>query len=144
MSDPAPRLRPPAAERLAGPEHLLKLGDALAALRREPRTTGTGAGHGSGHRQVTLLHRGPLRIVLFAFDAGGRLPEHAAPGPVTLQALRGAFRVRTPSGAHRLDTGDLLALDPGVPHDVAAEAEGDLLLTVGMAPPPPGPSPVTD
>ncbi|MEO7520240.1 MAG: hypothetical protein ABIW79_00350, partial [Gemmatimonas sp.] len=66
--------------------------DTLRALRAED---GPGAG---GHRQITLLHEGPVRLVLFAFDAGGHMPEHRAPGWVTIQVVRGALQVRTPEG----------------------------------------------
>jgi quercetin dioxygenase-like cupin family protein len=118
------RRRPRPADRFAGTEHALDVQATLRALRAE---AGPAA---NGHRQITLLHHGPLRLVLFAFVAGGRLPEHRAPGWVTIQVLRGALRVRTPAAEHVLGAGQILALAPDVPHDVDATEEADMLLGV--------------
>jgi hypothetical protein len=61
------RLREAPVDRFAGSERHIGLSDAVATRRAEPRETI------EGHRQVTLL--GPrLRLVLFAFDGGSRLP----------------------------------------------------------------------
>lgn len=122
MTAPEERLRQHPADRLAGAERAIDLTAALRALRAEPRASG------NGHRQIALAHHGPMRLVLFAFDAGGRLPEHTAPGWVTIHVLRGALKVRTPNGVHELREGQILALAPDVPHDVDAGAEADMLL----------------
>lgn len=121
------RLRKPPAERFAGEEHHIDLGAALASLRREPHPPV------AGHRQITVSHHGPVRLVLFAFDAAGRLPEHSTLGFVTIHVLRGALRVRTPERSYDLSAGSLLALDPGILHDVEATQESDMLL--GVYPP---------
>lgn len=127
MSDSKDRLRPPPAERLAGPEHRIDLASALDALRREPHER-TGS-----HKQITVFHKGPLRIVLFAFDSGGGLPSHRAPGSVVIHTLRGRIRVKTFNESYELATGQLLLLDPEVIHDVTAQEQSDMLLTVAMA-----------
>ena len=124
MSTSEDRRRPRPSDRFAGAEHALDLPAALRALRAE---SGVSA---NGHRQITLLHHGPVRLVLFAFAAGGRLPEHQAPGWITIHVLRGSLRVRTPDARHELAEGQVLALAPGVPHDVDAEDEADMLLGV--------------
>lgn len=124
MSAPDKRRRPHPSDRFAGGEHVLDLPAALRALRAEP-STGT-----TRHRQITLLHHGPVRIVLFAFDAGGRMPEHRAPGWITIHVLRGALQVRTGAALYELGTGQVLALAPDVPHDVDAVEESDMLLGV--------------
>jgi quercetin dioxygenase-like cupin family protein len=124
MTTPDARRRPRPADRFAGTEHALDVAAALRALRAE---AGPSA---NGHRQITLLHQAPVRLVLFAFAAGGRMPEHRAPGWVTIQVLRGALRVRTPDAQHDLVEGRILALAPGVPHDVDAAEEADMLLGI--------------
>lgn len=116
------RVRP--ADRLAGPDQVLDVLDALRGLRAE------GPAGAQGHRQIALLHHGPLRLVLFAFEAGGRLPAHQARGWVTLHVLRGSIYVHTPTTLHALGAGQLLSLAPGVLHDVDAVTEADLLLGV--------------
>jgi quercetin dioxygenase-like cupin family protein len=121
------RLRPHPSNRLAGPAVLLNLPDLARALQAEPHPAK------DGHRQVGLIHRGPLRLLLFTFEAGGGLPEHRAPGHVVIHCLRGALHVEAGAAQHRLGPGEVLVLDPSVPHAVQAVAESDMLLTVCMA-----------
>ena len=83
-----------------------------------------------GHRQIALMHHGPLRLVLFAFHAGGRIKQHSAPGWVTIHCLHGALLVRTDTEVHRLTEGMMLSLAPGAPHDVEAVDEADMLLGI--------------
>ena len=80
-----------------------------------------------------MIHRGPLRLVLFAFEPGGRLPQHRAPGYVVIHCLRGALAVEVPGGRQQLAEGEALTLDPDVPHDVEALIESEMLLTVCLA-----------
>ncbi len=118
------RLRPHPSERLLGPAVLLDLPDLARRLRAEPHPAK------DGHRQAGLIHRGPLRVVLFAFEPGARLPEHRAPGHVLIQCLRGTLSVQAAGARHRVGSGETLALDPDVAHDVEAVEESDMLLTV--------------
>ena len=94
-----------------------------------------------GHRQVSLVHRGPLRLVLFTLDAGGELPEHRAPGHVVIHCLEGQLDVGAAGRVERLDADDALLLDPDVPHTVKALAESRMLLTVCLGPKPAEPPP---
>jgi quercetin dioxygenase-like cupin family protein len=118
------RRRPHPIDRFAGAEHALDLTTALRALRAE------GPFDAHGHRQIALLHHGPLRLVLYAFAPAGRIPEHRAPGWVTIHVLRGALTVRTPDARHMLHEGQILSLAPNVAHDVEAGGEADMLLGV--------------
>jgi quercetin dioxygenase-like cupin family protein len=124
MSASEKRRRPHPSDRFAGAERALDLPAALRALRAEPQS---GA---NGHRQITLLHHGPVRLVLFAFAPGGLIPEHQAPGWITIHVLRGALNVRTPDARHTLRGGQVLALAPDVSYDVDATEETDMLLGV--------------
>ncbi|MES2177642.1 MAG: cupin domain-containing protein [Gemmatimonadota bacterium] len=118
------RPRPHPSDRFAGAEHLLDIPAALRALRAEARP---GA---NGHRQIALMHQGPVRLVLFAFDAGGSMKEHAAPGWVTIHVLAGRLSVRTEAEQHDLNSGQILSLAPGVSHQLQATDEVDMLLGV--------------
>ena len=124
MNQPDERLRPHPSTRLAGPVVPLKLPDFSRTLHAEPHPAA------NGHRQVGLIHRGPLRMLLFAFEPGGRLPDHRAPGYVVIHCLRGELAVEAGGEQHRLDAGEAVVLDPNVPHSVAAETESEMLLTV--------------
>jgi quercetin dioxygenase-like cupin family protein len=126
MPTPQSRLREAPVDRFAGSERHIVLSEALAALRAEARETI------QGHRQVTLLHGPTLRLVLFAFDAGGRLLIDDAPGSMTLQGVSGSFRVRTLDQVYELSGGHLLLLDAGVSIDIEALAAADLLLGISM------------
>lgn len=127
MNQPEERLRPHPSTRLAGPVVPLNLPDLARALQAEPHPAK------SGQRQAGLVHRGPLRLLLFAFEPGGRLPEHRAPGHVVIHCLRGEIAVETQETTHRLGDGEAGVLDPDVPHSVAAAVESDMLLTVCMS-----------
>ena len=128
MTQPDERLRPHPSARLAGPAVPLNLPDLARALHAEPHH----ATH--GHRQASLAHRGPLRLVLFALEAGATLPEHRAPGHVVLHCLRGRLEIEAAGARQQLGAGEALLLDPEVPHAVAALEESDLLLTLALAP----------
>ncbi len=127
MTQPDERLRPHPSTRLAGPVVLLNLPDLARALHAEPHPAK------QGHRQAGLVHRGPLRLLLFAFEPGGRLPEHRAPGHVVIHCLRGEIAVEAGGATHALGSGEALVVDPDVPHSVAAATESEMLLTVCMS-----------
>ena len=124
MNQPDERLRPHLSTRLAGPVVALNLPDLARALHAEPHPAK------SGHRQAGLVHRGPLRLLLFTFEPGGRLPEHRAPGHVGIHCLRGELVVEASGAQHQLRGGEALVLEPSVPHSVEAVAESEMLLTV--------------
>ena len=130
MGQQQPRLRRVPAERFAGPEHLFDLTAIAAQLRAEPHPAT------DGHRQMTIAHHGPVALVLFDFEAAGRLVDHVADGLVTIQALAGHIQVRTSEGDHELGAGSLLVLSPGVVHDLHASVPSQVLLTVHMQPTP--------
>ena len=126
MTSPKDRLRPPPSERFAGPEHRIDLTAALEALRDEEHE-GT-----ERHRQITVFHKGPLRIVLFTFEAGAGLPSHRTPGYVVIHTLRGRILVKTMNDSYELATGQVVTLDPEVVHDVTATEPSDMLLTISI------------
>ena len=122
------RLRTPPAERFAGNAHVFSLAEALENLRAEDHP----ARH--GHRQITLLHRPNVTQVLFSFDPGGRLERHSAPGLVIIHVLEGRLRVEADGSDHELGGGEIIVLDPDVPHDVrAADNRAAMLLTVHLS-----------
>jgi quercetin dioxygenase-like cupin family protein len=126
VSSSKDRLRPPPAERFAGPEHRIDLAAALDALRGEHHESS------DRHRQITVFHQGPLRIVLFSFDTGAGLPSHRAPGVVVIHTLRGRITVKTLNESYELATGQLVIFDPEVVHDVTAVEPSDMLLTIAL------------
>lgn len=128
MTTSKDRPRRPPAERFAGSEHEIDLPAALEAIRKEE--------HGSkdNHRQMTLFRKDALRVILFAFEPGGRLPSHRAPGYIVIQSLSGTVRVRTEIETHELSAGRILILEPDAVHEVEAPARADMLLTISLLP----------
>lgn len=124
MTESEGRLRPPPSTRFAGPVEQLDLPRLARALRAESHPAK------DGHRQTSLIHRQALRVLLFTFDAGGRLDRHHAPGQVVIQCLHGDLKVEANGTWHRLGQAQVLVLEPEVPHTVEATTESDMLLTV--------------
>ena len=120
--------RTPPRERFEGSEHLFDLAVESQRLRDEPGEAR------DGHRQITLFRGGGVSIVLFDFEAGGRLADHAADGYVTVLVLGGEIRMATAEEQHQMSSGSLLILRPGVRHDVEAETASRVLLTVRLDP----------
>lgn len=122
------RLRTPPSERFAGDTHVFSLPAVLKELRAEAHP----ARH--GHRQITLLHRPKVTQVLFSFEAGGSLDQHSAPGLVTIHVLEGRLSIEAGGTDRELAAGEVIVLDPDVPHDVRAAEEAAMLLTVHLNP----------
>jgi len=83
-----------------------------------------------GRAARTLVKEGPLRVTVVMVGAGGLIAKHHSAGPITVQVLEGDIRFRAGGKEHRLNPGDLLAVAPGVEHDVSSEGGGIILLTL--------------
>lgn len=118
------RLRRPPAERLAVDEECFDLSVLAEKLREEDHS----AVH--GHRQMTLFKKEAVTMVLFAFDAGSELKEHAADGIVTIQCVVGDLIVGTAQDEYDLHAGQVVALAPKIRHNVKAAEQSTMLLTV--------------
>jgi len=120
------RLRPAPADRFEGKTHVFSLRTTLDDLRNEDHPAR------GGHRQITLLHREKVTQVLFSFEAGGHLDRHSAHGIVTIHVLEGRLRIEADGADHELSQGEVIILDPDVPHDVRAVERAAMLLTVHL------------
>src|SRR5688500_6561901 len=118
-----PRDRPAPRERFVGAEHLFDLGDIAARLRTESGPVR------DGHRQITI-RKGPLTLIVFDFEAGGRLANHRAQADVMIMALSGSLEVSTTERTHRLGPASVVVLEPGVQHDVVPPEPSQMLLAV--------------
>lgn len=127
------RLREHPKERLAASMQMINLAEAVAALRAEPHAPV------AGHRQVALVRRGPVSIILFVFEADGILKEHSTDGEVIVQVLSGRLAVTVGQEAFQLAAGELIAIAPGRPHAVHALGVSEMLLTLCQVPAARGP-----
>lgn len=91
------------------------------------------AGNKSKRTAKTLVKEGPLRVLVVALDAGGKLEEHAVDGPFSVQCLMGRVTAHVAGVDKELRTGDLLVVDTGVTHDIEAKESAALLITITKA-----------
>jgi quercetin dioxygenase-like cupin family protein len=126
--DELERLRQRPSERFAGSEHLFDLGAEAAKLRAEPSPAR------DGHRQISLYRKEGMTLVLFDFEAGGLLRDHAADGYVTVHVISGAIEMTTVDRTYSMPAGSLLVLQPRVRHDVRAVEASQMLLSVRLDP----------
>jgi len=81
-----------------------------------------------------LVKHPEFRIVLIMMNSGSRWTEHKTNSRIAVQPLRGHIRFLTPGGNFDLREGQLLTLDPGVPHSVESLEESAFLLTLSGSP----------
>jgi quercetin dioxygenase-like cupin family protein len=86
-------------------------------------------------RTAALLKAHQLEVIRLVLHAGKRLPEHAAPGEITVLCIEGAVEFSTPAGAQPMRAGDFVHLQAGVPHALAASVDSSLLLTICLVAP---------
>ena len=108
---------------MTGPAFLTEI-DLNAEIERFPPEVP------SGRRSETLLKTPSLRVVLVTMRAGAELHEHVAPGPITLQPLRGRFALILEDGEREIAAGTLTALPGETHHAVRALEDGAFLLTI--------------
>ncbi len=126
---PPDRLREHPDSRFRSPQHRYDLEQVTQALRSEPLSASR------NHRQETLYKgsdtsNGPTTIALFVFDQGATMPQHVAHGVVSIHVLDGHLRILAEGQEHHLEANQVLVLAPGVEHDVCAEKDSRMLLTV--------------
>ncbi len=121
------RLRQSPGERFANPERLINLDQAFQELLDEPHEAI------EGHRQISLAKREGFSLLLFAFEEGATMPDHEVDGEVTIHVLEGELHIDTDEHHHEIEAGEVLILSPQVTHDVDAQAESRMLLTVQLS-----------
>lgn len=104
----------------------------LAAVAKHLHADDAIAGHSHGGR--TIVREVDLRVVLLALAPGAQLAEHHVSGSATIFVVDGAIRVGVGGESIQLWTGELLALAPGVAHDVVAIDRSTLMLTLSQPP----------
>jgi quercetin dioxygenase-like cupin family protein len=109
---------------LVGPAITFSINDEVNRLKQEPEWI-------SGSRNsVTLVNTANLSIVLTALHKNATLCGHEVDGPITLQVLSGAINFGVSGQPRTLEAGKVIALDKGIPHDIQALEDSELLLTV--------------
>lgn len=110
---------------LAEPLLQIDLERELQQLRREDSWQ-----RETGRSSKTLAKYPDFRIVLILMKAGTQMRQHRAEGRVSIQQLKGQVRIHLADRSVDVSAGHLLVLDCGVLHDVEAQEESALLLTI--------------
>ena len=86
-----------------------------------------------GRTARTIAKSKRLTVVLETLRPGGKIPEHAAPGPVTIVPLLGSPTFSKPNGAEAItvDAGTALFIPSGEKHSVSASEETAFLIVIG-------------
>ena len=83
-----------------------------------------------GHYGRTLLRTADMRIVLMILEQGTRLPEHQVDGTSTIQVLDGRVTVSLLGSSFDLAPGQMLAIERGVRHALAASVDSAIVMTI--------------
>jgi quercetin dioxygenase-like cupin family protein len=89
------------------------------------------------HAAHTISKQSGSRVVLIALKAGGRMNEHHADAPITVQGLQGTVNFTVGDQTIRLTPGVLVTAAAGMLHSVEAIEESAFLLTMGAIAPHP-------
>ena len=108
---------------------LVDLDQETVRLRKDASTR-----EEAGHRTKMLVKHPEFRIVLITMNPGSRWAEHKTNSRIAVQPLQGHIRFLTPDGNFELREGQLLTLDPGIPHSVESLEESAFLLTLSGSP----------
>lgn len=78
----------------------------------------------------TLVKTSGLEVIRLVVPAGKDIPEHKAPGEITVQCLEGAVDFTAAGQTQRLAAGDMLYLASGVPHSLRGVQDASVLVTI--------------
>lgn len=88
-------------------------------------------------RTTAIIKADQLEVVRIVLLAGKGLPEHSAPGEITVQCIEGRIAFQTPEALHMLEAGDFVHLRRNEPHALSAIVDSSALLTLCIAKPAP-------
>jgi quercetin dioxygenase-like cupin family protein len=77
-----------------------------------------------------LVRTEHLEIFRYALRAGKAIQEHTAAGIMVAQCIEGAIAFTAQDRTQTLSPGDMLWLEDGVPHSLAALTDASLLVTI--------------
>lgn len=98
------------------------------ALRETP------AWRDSGHSAKTLVRTRDARVVLIAMRAGTKISEHKTDHGVSVQVLDGRVQLHMPTERVELGVQEMVFLAAGEPHDVVAQEDSTVLVTISWCP----------
>lgn len=113
--------RPPAAT--GGPVLSIDLPASILELKREGTPSGS-------RNAMTLVKHKDFRVVLSVMKAGTKLARHTVRGTVLIEVLSGNVRIGILDATLDATAGQIISLDPNLPHEVQAAEDTTLLITI--------------
>jgi quercetin dioxygenase-like cupin family protein len=83
---------------------------------------------------VALFKSPELEVMRLVLRAGQGIPEHAAPGDMTVQCLEGMAQLRLRERTLTVPDGHIARLARGTSYEIRAETDCSLLVTISMPP----------
>lgn len=81
-------------------------------------------------RTTTLVKTEALEIIRLVIPAGKDIPDHRAPGEITVQCLEGRVTFTAEGKSLALEAGQLLYLGKSVPHALHGIEDASVLVTI--------------
>ncbi len=82
-----------------------------------------------GRRVETLARTDAFELKRLSLAKGFEIPEHTAPGPITVQCLVGRVTFMADGEPNDLSAGKLIHLPTRVPHSLKAEEDSVVMVT---------------
>ena len=80
-----------------------------------------------------LLDTDSSREIRIAMKKGQVMKEHKTPYPIVVELFEGAINFGVNGEVHTINKGDLLSLEGGIPHDLKAEEDSIVRLTLSKS-----------
>ncbi len=123
-SNDATPLRPEGDRVLSAPLVEMDLQKFIAQIRNESTWAG------SDHNSITIYKSDIMRMVLIGMHEGSVIKPHFTSSVISVQVLEGKIRFHTEEKAIELAKGNMVALQPRIPHSVESVEESFFLLTL--------------
>ncbi len=114
----------PQERRIDAPVLALRINNEIKRLKREPKWK---LGKEDG---ITLAKYPHLRVVLVALKKHADMREHSVKGPLSLYVISGNVSITVDRKELQLKQQDLFTLRKSIIHDVRANADSVILLTI--------------
>ncbi len=86
----------------------------------------------SDRNSLTIFKNDTLCMVIVGLHPEAAMKKHSATGAITVQILQGHINFETENQQSELTRGKMIALPPGIPHQVYAVKETFFLLTLAL------------
>ncbi len=84
----------------------------------------------NAHNSIALYKSASMRIVLIGMHENAELKTHTANGFISVQVIEGSVVFNAAGKNTLLHKGQMIALQPKIPHSVVAKSESFFLLTL--------------